>query len=438
MKGFIKRFSLAVIALIIALSLSVSAFAASTDKYNDGERGMLCVALSNEAKTYYNGNYTYDKVSVKNNTEILSSLQALMTNSHTHISKYEDCKDYSYVTDSSANNRQVVLLYTSILENEDSWGKDWNREHVWPKSLGGFGDSGAGADLHHIRPSDINVNSQRRNLKYGNVDNGTDVKSKPIDTNGATVVGGTKNSTYFEPLDNVKGDIARICLYVHVRYGNVHTECADITNIFQSVDVLLDWCELDPVDEWEMGRNDVVEDIQGNRNVFIDYPEYAWLLFGEPVPNDMSTPSGEAKTGDSTNDSDIPSGENPDQNEEGTVTPPEGSDGESDNNNQSGLENQDPTNNQNSSNQGSSTSNDETTECEHEFECWEQDEDGNLSRVCSKCDYVEELEQDYNKPEEKKSDYTDILYMVGVIGASIAIVALVGVLAYKLPTKKKK
>ena len=51
------------------------------------------------------------------------------------------------------------------------------------------------------------------------------------------------------------------------------------------------------MDTWELGRNEVVQDIQGNRNVFIDYPEYAWLIFGEDVPENMTTPSGEASGG---------------------------------------------------------------------------------------------------------------------------------------------
>ena len=95
---------------------------------------------------------------------------------------------------------------------------------------------------------------------------------------------GTYGSGYFEPLNNVKGDVARICLYMYVRDGSSYSKCSSITNVFQSVDVLLQWCEDDPVDTWELGRNEVVEAYQGNRNVFIDYPEYAWLLFGEDIP----------------------------------------------------------------------------------------------------------------------------------------------------------
>ena len=50
----------------------------------------------------------------------------------------------------------------------------------------------------------------------------------------------------------------------------------------------------DPVDTWEMSRNDCVQQVQGNRNVFIDYPEFAWLLFGRELPADYDTPSGYA------------------------------------------------------------------------------------------------------------------------------------------------
>ena len=58
----------------------------------------------------------------------------------------------------------------------------------------------------------------------------------------------------------------------------------------ESLDTLLQWCEEDPVDQWEMARNDLTQQVQGNRNVFIDYPELAWLMFDREVPADMPTP----------------------------------------------------------------------------------------------------------------------------------------------------
>jgi hypothetical protein len=80
---------------------------------------------------------------------------------------------------------------------------------------------------------------------------------------------------------------------MYVRW-NSDWSCDSLTKVFESVEVLLEWCALDPVDTWEMGRNEVVGAIQGNRNVFIDYPEYAWLVFGCEVPENMTTPSGMA------------------------------------------------------------------------------------------------------------------------------------------------
>ena len=69
----------------------------------------------------------------------------------------------------------------------------------------------------------------------------------------------------------------------------------EVTNtggrVIVDLDTLLTWCEDDPVDTWEMQRNDLVQQVQGNRNVFIDYPELAWLLFGREIPQGMQTPT---------------------------------------------------------------------------------------------------------------------------------------------------
>ena len=262
---------------------------------NSGERDVVCTTLNGtNALDYYTGNYAYDILSEKSSSTILSSLRSLMKSTHSYYSSYNDCKNYASVTDCENNNGKVSLIYTSYLATMSQWN-GWNREHVWPKSLGGDNTTGGGADLHHIRPSDQVVNSTRGNKKYGEVNGGTAVYGK----NPATGCLGGYSATYFEPLDNVKGDVARICLYVYVRWGS-DWGADSITEVFQSVDVLLAWCEMDPVDTWEMGRNEVVEKIQGNRNVFIDYPEYAWLLFGKEVPSDMQTPSGEASEGSSS------------------------------------------------------------------------------------------------------------------------------------------
>lgn len=313
MKNYIKLLSLLLLLIMLVQSTVLSAFAITpidisievlqatgqpskySSQYNSGQRDVVATTLNGtSADAYYNGNYEYDTLSKKTASEIQNALSTLMKSTHSYTSSYNDCHYKANRTDCENENgssNKLSLIYTSYTATQSQWN-GWNREHVWPKSLGGDTTTGGGADLHHIRPSDATVNSTRGNKKYGNADGGKAVYG----SNPASGCLGGYSSTYFEPLDNVKGDVARICLYVYVRWGS-SWGATSITKVFQSVDVLLEWMYLDPVDTWELGRNEVVEDIQGNRNVFIDYPEYAWLIFGKEVPSDMVTPSGEAGEG---------------------------------------------------------------------------------------------------------------------------------------------
>lgn len=295
----LKRSLLAMLLVVVLVASSivpVSAAGTQPSKYsttnNSGTRHVVCTTLDGtSAASYYTGSYTYDRLAELSASTLLTTLRGLMTSTHSYKSSYANCRDYANRTDcENGSGTNIITIYTSYSTSHSEYngGNGWNREHVWPKSLGGFNQDGAGADLHHIRPSENRTNSNRGNKLYGNVSGGSNSTG-----NLSGIVGGTY-STYYEPLDNVKGDVARICLYVYARYGTEYSQCSKITNVFQSVDVLLEWCELDPVDTWEMGRNEVVGKIQGNRNVFIDYPELAWLIFDREVPTDMVTPSGEA------------------------------------------------------------------------------------------------------------------------------------------------
>ena len=311
MKTHLKLLALFLMLLMLVQSTVVTAFAfvpveVDTDiyqassqpskyssQYNSGQRDVVATTLSGtSADAYYNGSNEYDVLSEKSSTEIKNALSTLMKNTHSYTSSYNDCHYKADRTDCENEDGRVSLIYTGYSATMSQWN-GWNLEHVWPQSLGGGNTSGGGADLHHIRPSDAVVNSTRGNKKYGNTNGGT---AKYGSNPASGYLGGYYNSTYFEPLDNVKGDVARIVLYVWVRWGS-SWDADSVTEVFQSVDVLLAWMELDPVDTWELGRNEVVQDIQGNRNVFIDYPEYAWLLFNKEVPTDMTTPSGEASGG---------------------------------------------------------------------------------------------------------------------------------------------
>ena len=296
MKNLLKRgLALLIILMILVSSISISSFAAVSKPQisNTGERGEICTTFNGTtAPEYYTGTYSYANLSTMSSSELKSALSKLMTSTHKTQSSYDDCRDYGYYTDcENGNTKYVCTIYTSYYVDSNGWVSGWNREHVWPQSLGGGNTSGGGADLHHIRPSESGVNSSRGNKKYGETDN-----SNPVTSSNSGLLGGYSSGNYFEPLDNTKGDVARICLYVYVRWGS-SWGADSITDVFQNVDTLLEWCALDPVDTWEMERNDVIESVQGNRNVFIDYPELAWKIFGKSVPSNLVSPSDGADNG---------------------------------------------------------------------------------------------------------------------------------------------
>lgn len=176
------------------------------------------------------------------------------------------------------NSNNVILLYTGRSQGKSTNGgapDNWNREHVWAKSHGDFGTSnGAGTDLHHLRPTDVSVNADRGN--------------KDFDMGGAThteAPGCKWDEDSWEPRNSVKGDVARMIFYMAVRYegtnGEVDLELNNRVNngsdpFFGKLSVLLQWNKQDPVDSFEMNRNNVIYNkYQKNRNPFIDHPEWA-------------------------------------------------------------------------------------------------------------------------------------------------------------------
>ncbi|MDK1347799.1 endonuclease [Streptomyces sp. 378] len=220
---------------------------------------------------------TYYKNAVgKTGTGLKSSLHTIIS-SQTKIS-YSAVWNALKVTDQDPNNsNNVILLYSGISRSKSLNGGDvgdWNREHVWAKSHGDFGTStGPGTDLHHLRPEDVRVNSIRGNKDFD--DGGGSF------TNGG---GSLTDSNSFEPRDAVKGDVARMILYMAVRYegtdGWPDLEPNDsVTNgsnpYHGRLSVLKQWHQQDPPSAFEENRNDVIYDsYQHNRNPFIDHPEW--------------------------------------------------------------------------------------------------------------------------------------------------------------------
>lgn len=254
----------------------------------------------------------YSSITAQSGTALLGQLHDLMVSTHKTYTSYDDCKTPAKViqTDPGTANNTVRDFYTQ--ENISStWNGNnagtWNREHVWCQSLsnGLWGTSGGGSDMHHIRPSEVRLNGTRGNHTYGEANGGTPAYYK--DTNGNDkYVGGYVSGDTFEPLDKVKGDVARIVMYVYMHYNtakNVGGSSSDksyfgtlkFTMVMtpnsesEAIKLLLKWNEADPVDDIERTRNEAAYKIQGNRNPFIDNSSYADAIWG----NGSITPGGD-------------------------------------------------------------------------------------------------------------------------------------------------
>ncbi len=255
----------------------------------------------NFASYTYSGNY-YSGINFNSGYGLTGSLRQSITNLifpedwYTYGNSGEDhlSTQCQYADEDPTNSANMIYLYTrdSVKKNAAS---SWNREHVWPQSLsnGCWGKTKAGTDLLHIRPTYSSTNSSRSNDKFCDVN-----KSTPRTYNSMTF--GYGSGEKFEPLDAVKGDVARIIMYVwtayYTYYGN---SLPAITNVFESYDTLLKWHAQDRPDVLEGNRNNYVEtSIQKNRNPFVDHPELAWKIFGDSASSSAKSICMQAYPGD--------------------------------------------------------------------------------------------------------------------------------------------
>ncbi len=193
----------------------------------------------------------------------LLALQSLTRTKHTTILTYPQRHNYLYDADKDPQNEQnVILMYSG----ESRYWKEYsspsnthspqtfNTEHVYPQSRLNAED--AITDLHHLRVCDEQVNSDKSNFIF-------------IDATGEFKL---TNSGWY-PGDNWKGDVARMVLYLNVRYNEVITDMG-------TLEMFLSWNIEDPVSAFEINRNNVIENAQGNRNPFIDNPYLVTLTWG--------------------------------------------------------------------------------------------------------------------------------------------------------------
>lgn len=233
------------------------------------------IVFGQSAPSYYsNIDFT------KRGNALKSELTTLITRTHQREINYYELKELMKTSDVDPDNpNNLLLIYGSESTGKHQRSraindKSWNREHVYAKSKGtpNLGTSGPGADGHHLRPADIDLNQDRGNLLF---DDGNGVRA------GRTSRGG------WYPGDEWKGDVARILMYMYVRYGNrarpLNITFGPSTYAQDFPDILLKWNVEDPVSEFEKKRNNVVANTQKNRNPFIDNPYLATLIWNGPA-----------------------------------------------------------------------------------------------------------------------------------------------------------
>lgn len=169
-------------------------------------------------------------------------------------------------------------------------GNCYNREHVIPQSL--FNQaSPMVADIHFIRATDGKVNGMRSNFPYGKVGAATFTSMNGSKLGNSASSG--YSGTVFEPIDEFKGDVARMIFYFVTRYQSKLSTFASGNMLGSSafpglqtweLNVLLAWHNQDPVSQAEIKRNNASYVYQGNRNPFIDNPSYVNLIWGSQQP----------------------------------------------------------------------------------------------------------------------------------------------------------
>jgi len=248
---------------------------------------LLLTFTANAQEAYYNDvDVTAEGIALKEN------LATKTINAHTNLLVYTPgVWEALKVTDLNPDNSsEVLLIYgfsasgttaRSRNKNENGGGQgEWNREHTYPKSLGNpnLGSSGPGSDSHHLRPSDEGYNSQRGNLKF-------------VDGSGDS--GNSSGGWY--PGDEWKGDIARMMMYMYIRYGdrckpNVVGIGSSSATPDDMIDLFLKWNVEDPVSDFERQRNTYHDSqqtyAQGNRNPFIDNAYLATRIWGGTAAED--------------------------------------------------------------------------------------------------------------------------------------------------------
>ena len=276
----------------------------------------LLVTVSIAAGQSGAGSGYYDSVDTTSATTLRTTLHAVIDD-HTRYPYTSSATDTWNILESAQQSPQSSSAILDIYRNR-SFAKQgggnafYEREHSWPKSYGFPTDDGQNmpyTDCHMLYLCDGGYNGTRSNRPFGNCSAGCSELVTDLNDGvggGSGVFPGNSNwagSNVFQVSTFRKGDIARAMFYADVRYeggnhgvtgvaepdliltDNTGLIAGSSTGQNESIGymgrlaVLLQWHYDDPVDDFERNRNDVVGAFQGNRNPFVDHPEWVDCLF---------------------------------------------------------------------------------------------------------------------------------------------------------------
>ena len=291
MRKFIKK-------LLVIAALSISAVAITSTSPSVVARGLDAKYV---APTTY-----YSDADTSSGEKLIKSLTSIISNGH-KAQGYDALWTAYQTTDIKPGTTDIVwdmysnTNYNVKKDHGGNYSKEgdmFNREHTVPQSWFSKNNPMV-CDVHHIYPTDGKVNGMRSSYLHGEVDQTKTIKYKS--TNGCML--GTSSSPYysgtvFEVPDEYKGDFARTYFYMATRYSSqVGSWGGEANKVFKgsfpylttySIDMYTKWDAMDPVSEKEIVRNDAAYKFQGNRNPFIDHPEYASIIWPSQYNQNVS------------------------------------------------------------------------------------------------------------------------------------------------------
>ena len=247
------------------------------------------VAQAKYTKAYdaeYTGNY-YDGLNTDlRGDNFRDKLASLIASTHKKETTYDGLKSIYDDSDVDLDGKSgMKLFYTgTVVKSYSAYGA--NREHVWPKNGGKAfpASSKCGSDAHHLRPCDQQLNSTRGSYSFGEV---AQTAGNIVKQDGSTTYDNLcyKSGSFFYPGVGYRGATARILMYVQTRWGNNYNltfvDGSGSNKTIGDFDTLYKWHLEEPPTREEIYRNNCVAAIQGNRNPFIDHPEYAYYIYSE-------------------------------------------------------------------------------------------------------------------------------------------------------------